>query len=162
VGPVVILATLVVAVAQPAPVLSADAIGGVHFGISRGQAVAELSTLLGRPSGSFVNGGCGARYSEVAWGHLYVEFRAGRLSGYRYLEDGWPPSRYGVQRRASDLPRLATAKHVTLGSTLAQVRAAYGRLLVIGTDRWATSDGLVFSDAHGRIVEIKRGTCGDF
>lgn len=64
---------------------------------------------------------------------------------------------------------LATPRGIGLGSTLGRVRAAYGRLDLVGTDRWRSSDGLVFVDdaehdpppPSSRIVEIKTGTCGD-
>jgi hypothetical protein len=79
---------------------------------------------------------------------------------------GWPPLRFGVKPHASTAPRLATARGVTLGSTLAAARTAYGRLDLIGTDRWRTRDGLVLYDdprrGPARIIEIKAGTCGDF
>jgi|GEM_PF-3450899 len=76
-----------------------------------------------------------------------------------------PPTRPGGVR-----PALRTANGITLGSTLGELRAAYGRLDLIGADRWRTAGGLVFYDdaardpppASSRIVEIKSGTCGDF
>lgn len=142
-------------------VLSAHGIGAVHFGLPKAQAVSQLTAVLGPPSRRFVNSGCGSRYTEVAFGHLYAEFRAGRFSGYRYMEDGWIRTHYGEKIVRSDLPRLETARRVTLGSTLRELRAAY-RLHVVGTDRWGSPDGLVFYDDAGRIDEIKTGTCGDF
>lgn len=65
---------------------------------------------------------------------------------------------------------LVTSKGVTLGSTLAGLRAAYGHVRFVGTSRSASPDGLVFYDnaknspspPSSRIVEIKIGTCGDF
>lgn len=153
------------------PVLSGQAIGGVPFGLPRSKAIAQLSELLGtRLQNPPKNTGCGPAYTEVAWQHLYVEFRHGRLSGFRYIEEGWPPARYGEHRIASDLPRLVTSRKITLGSTLGQARAAYGRLTPVGTNRWQTPDGLVLYDnatnypdkPSSRIIEIKLSTCGDF
>jgi hypothetical protein len=172
----VFLAALVLATAgaarggESARVISGRGIAGVRFGIPQQQAVARLSALLGRPSRRFVNSGCGPRYTEIAWGRLYVEFRLGRFSGFRYIENGWPPSRFGTKATPSLLPRLSTAEGITLGSTLGGLRAAYGRLTLVGTDLWKTKDGLVFYDnakrdpppQGSRIVEIKTGTCGDF
>jgi len=143
-------------------VLSAHGIGGVHFGLPQDRAVGALTALFGQPSRRFANSGCRPRYTEVAWGHLYAEFRLGRFSGFRYLEDGWPPLRYGVKIVRSDLPRPTTPRGVTLGSTVRQLRAAYGRLDLVGTDRYRSPDGLFFADARSRIVEVKTGTCGDF
>lgn len=138
-------------------VLGAHGIGPVHFGTPKAEAVAALTRALGRPSMREVSPGCGARYTEVYWGDLEAEFRLGVFSGYRYLDRG-------------QLPPLATAKGITIGSTLAQVRAAYGRLRVVGTDRWRSADGLIFYDdamrdpipPSSRIIEIKIGTCGDY
>jgi hypothetical protein len=138
-------------------VLGAHGIGAVRFGTPKPQAVAALSRVLGQPTSRGINPGCGSRYTEVVWGDLAAEFRLGTFSGYRYLDRG-------------QLPQLATAKGITIGSTLAQVRAAYGRLGVVGTDRWRSPSGLIFYDdamrdpipASSRIIEIKIGTCGDF
>jgi len=152
------------------PLIQPTGIGSVDFGTPKAQAVSELSRLLGKPSARFVDGGCGPRYTEAAWGHLYVEFRLGRFTGYRYIENGWPADRFGKKRVPSMLPLLSTARGITLGSTLGQVRTAYGRLNLIGTDRWQTKNGLIFYDnaehqppaASSRIIEIKIGTCGDY
>jgi hypothetical protein len=152
------------------PLIEPTGIGSVHFGIAKAQAVSELSRLLGKPSARFVNSGCGPRYTETAWRHLYVEFRLGRFNGYRYIENGWPADRFGKKPAVSTRPLIATSKGITLGSTLGQVRAAYGRLDLVGTDRWQASNGLIFYDnaerqpppASSRIIEIKIGTCGDY
>ncbi|HKO26384.1 MAG TPA: hypothetical protein VJU80_02925 [Solirubrobacteraceae bacterium] len=153
------------------PILSNRAIGGVPFGLPRSKVVARLSELLGtRSENPPRNTGCGPAYTEVAWRHLYVELRRGRLTGFRYIENGWPPSRAGGYRIAGGLPLLLTSRKITLGSTLGQARSAYGRLRPVGTSRWQTPDGLVlYDDAQqypdppsSRITEIKYGTCGDF
>ena len=149
-------------VSAAATILSAHGIGSVRFGLPKDRAVQELTVLFGRPSQRFVNSGCGPRYTEVAWGHLYAEFRAGTFSGFRYIEDGWPPKQYGLKVHRSDRPTLTTARRVTLGNTLGELRAAYGRLTFVGTDRWKSRDGMVFYNDAERIVEIKTGTCGDF
>lgn len=161
------------AAAGARPSLVSDrGIGGVRFGLPRPEAVTELTRLFGRPSRRMINSACGRRYTEVAWGHLYVEFRAGRLSGFRYLRGSWlpqkPPSR--PTPFSALQPRLATGEGISLGSTLGQLRLAYGRVSLVGTDRWRTPDGLAFYDnaerdppaATSRIVEIEYGTCGDF
>lgn len=153
-------------------VVSRHGIGAVRFGLPQRQAVAELSRLFGRSSRALANSGCGPRYTEVAWGHLYAEFRLGRFTGFRYMENAWLPQ--PAQRKPTPpsrpRPELKTAKGISLTSTLGELRAAYGRLNLIGTDRWETPDGLVFYDnarhdpppASSRIIEIKFGTCGDF
>ncbi|HKB93229.1 MAG TPA: hypothetical protein VKC62_03210 [Gaiellaceae bacterium] len=134
--------------------LGSHGIGAVHFGTPKTRAVAALTRTLGAPTSRGVNHGCGARYTEVYWGGLSAEFRSNVFSGFRYKAGG---------------PRLATAKGITLGSSMAELRRAYGALRFVGTDRWGAA-GLVFYD-DGKplsatrlrhIVEIKTGTCGDF
>lgn len=156
---------------RPAPTLSAHAVGDVQIGIPRARAVRALTTLLGQPDRRFfTNSGCAPAFTEVAWKHFYAEFNRGRFSGFRYIEYGWPPTRVGVRRVRSDLPELATTNGITLGSTLRELRAAYGHVRAIGTNRWQTPDGLVFYDnattypdpANSRITEVKLSTCGDF
>jgi hypothetical protein len=153
------------------PILSNRAIGGVRFGLPRKEVVTRLSELLGtRLSNPPANRACGPAFTEVAWQHLYVELRHGRMVGFRYIEAGWPPSRLGKHAGAGARPPLLTTGGVTLGSTLGQARKAYGSLRPVGTNRWQTPDGLVLYDNASRypdpssspIIEIQYGTCGDF
>jgi hypothetical protein len=151
--------------------LSAHGIGNVRFGVAKERAVRELSSVLGQPSRRFVSDGCGANLTEVEWGHLYAEFRQGRFSGFRYMKGVWLKRGvlpgYGYARLQ---PRLATTRGITLGSKLNELRRAYGRLDLVGTDRWMVGNGLIFYDdskteppaGSSRIDEIKVGTCGDF
>ena len=144
----------------------------MRFGATESSAVAALAARFGAPSTRFSNTGCGPRYTEVAWGHLYAEFRLHRFAGFRYLANGWPPRDFGVTRSSPKeiFPKLATVKGISLSSTLAELRAAYKTLRQIGTDRWQAPDGLVFYDdanhdpapPSSRITEIRIGTCGDF
>jgi hypothetical protein len=154
------------------PVLSSHGIGGIQFGTSKPQAVKEFTSLLGSPSRQFVSNGCGPHYTEVEWGHLYAEFRRGRLAGFRYLHGEWEgrPVQPGADGHGL-VPKLVTSQGVSLGSTLAQVRNRYGTLAIIGTDRWQSRDGLIFyisyqvtqpAPANSHITEIKYGTCGDW
>lgn len=154
--------------------LGSHGIGKAHFGQAKAATVAELSAMFGPPDGRGVNTGCSRRYTEVEWGDLAVEFRSNVFSGYRYMKGGYPITTPGSPHEAHPpkemTPRLATAAGISLGNTLAQVRAAYGKLAFAGTDRWRAPDGLVFYDdamhdpepPSSRIVEIKIGTCGDF
>jgi len=151
--------------------LSSHGIGGVQLGATKAQTVAELSRLFGSPSRHFISDACGPTYSEVAWGHLYVEFRQNTFSGYRYLGGAWLPSGVSPGHNPSAVrPRLAAGGGITIGDTLRQLRRAEGKLSPVGTSRW-NSAGLVFyvnaqryPDPPGsRIIEIKSAaTCGDF
>ena len=153
------------------PTLSSKAIGGVRFGLPRTEVVTRLSELLGtRATNPPANPACGPGFTEIDWLRLYVELRHGRLTGFRYIANGWPPTSDGKHVSATDLWRLVTTRGITLGSTLAQARTAYGHLRPVGTNRWQTPDGLILYDnarhypdpASSRITEIKYGTCGDF
>jgi hypothetical protein len=154
------------------PVVSSHGVGGVRFGTSESEAVKELTSLLGSPTRRFASNGCGPKYTEVEWGHLYVEFRLGKLTGFRYLSGAWEGPTVPLGARDHGLvPKLTTSEGVSLGDTLAQVRDRYGALEIVGTDRWRTRDGLVFyvsylvtqpAPSNSRITEIKYGTCGDW
>jgi len=159
-------ALLVAALLVHGPTLGPGAIAGVSLGTTEPHAVAALSVVFGRPSARGVNTGCGPRYTEVEWGDLIAEFRLGRLSGFRYVVGGYPLTTPGSPHAAAPRrvrPLLATARGITLGSTIVQVRAAYGALHLARVGAWRARDGLVFveSSSH-RIVEIAAGTCGDF
>jgi hypothetical protein len=172
---VVSAALLLAAAAGAAPVaLGPRGIGAVQLGLPELKAVKELTHLLGAPSARGVNTGCGRRYTEVEWGDLVAEFRLGTFSGFRYINGGYPLTTPGSPREPSRprtvFRKLATAMGIALGSTIAQLRTAYGSIRLVGADRWRTHNGLVFVDdakpistARLRhIIEIKFGTCGDF
>jgi hypothetical protein len=174
---VAVLAAVTFAVASASgaaspPSLKPGGIGAVDFGLPKSQAVAELSRLFGQPSATGINTACGRRYSEVVWGDLAAEFRGSVFSGYRYINGGYPLVTPGSPRQVKPsrvTPRLATSREITLGSTLAGARVAYGTPQRIGADVWRAG-GLSFTDnathdpvpPSSRIVEIKTGTCGDF
>ena len=157
-----------------ARLLSPGGIGVARFGQAKAQVVESLTAVLGKPGWQGPNTGCGPRYNEVEWGELVAEFRLGSFSGYRYLKGGWPlttpGSPSGPTSSQSRGPYLATAKGISLGSTLGDVRSAYGKLSFIGVDKWRPAKGIVFvvnaehepEPPSSRVTEIKFGTCGDF
>jgi hypothetical protein len=118
-------------------ILGPSGIGLVRFGLPKVQAVADFTILFGRPVARGVNTGCGSRYSEVVWGDLAVEFRANGFCGYRYIVGGYPITTRGsppARPPTTITPRLATGTGITLGSTLAEVRAADRPLKRVGAD----------------------------
>jgi len=157
-----------------APVLKPHGIGAVRFGTAKLKTVTELSHLFGMPSARGVNSACGSRYTEVEWGNLVTEFRSGRFSGFRFIKGGYPLTTAGSPREQprskSVSPKLAVSPGVSLGSTVAELRAAYRLLHRVGADMWRSADGLIFVDdakrdpvpPKSRIIEIKIGTCGGF
>jgi hypothetical protein len=153
--------------------LAPNGIGTVRFGLTKSRAVTQLTALFGAPAGRGVNTGCRPRYTEVEWGDLVAEFRSNTFSGYRYIVGGYPLTTAGSPHEAATpkvlSPDLATSTEITLGSTIAQARAAYGTLRLTGAETWETPNGLDIVDNANvgklpptRIYEIKIGTCGDF
>jgi len=156
-----------------AGVLRANGIGTVRFGLSEARAVGELSALFGAPGARGVNAGCGPRYTEVEWNDLVAEFRLGTFSGYRYVRGGWrmlgAPPLHELPTSKSRLRRLGTAKGISIGSTLARARIAYGSLRQTAAEEWTTPDGITLAANANigkmpptRIYELRVGTCGDF
>jgi len=157
-----------------ARILSPEGIGAARFGQAKAQVVQALTAVLGNPAWKGPNTGCGPRYNEVEWGELVAEFRLGSFSGYRYLTGGWPLTAPGSPNGPSSSEShgnyFVTAKGISLGSTLSEVRSAYGKLSFIGVDKWRPANGIVFVVNAGhepeppssRVTEIKFGTCGDF
>jgi len=155
------------------PELRVDGVGSATFGVSKAQAVASLTRALGKPSAEGTSKACGPRFTEVAWHDLIAEFRTGKFTGYRFLEGGWPlwtsRSLHRVAVTRPPAPPLRTVRGITLGSTLRQLRAAYGTLERSGAVQWTAPDGLSFIESStvanprspaDKIVEIHVGTCG--
>jgi hypothetical protein len=154
-------------------ILGANGIGTVRFGASKARAVSRLSAIFGAPNWRGVNTACGPLWTEVVWNGIAAEFRGDTFTGYRYAAANQIEGMFGVPRVPSPggFAGLTTAKGISLGSTLAQVRAAYPVLGLVGTDRHKASNGIVFVDnaehspasLSSRIIEIKTfNTCGDF
>jgi hypothetical protein len=168
------LAEQAVAAASARAILSASGVGAIKFGGPKAETVRQLSALFGAPNWRGINSGCGARWTEALWdGGLAAEFRGNTFTGYRYASASHIEGMFGAPHMPSSpgFPRLTTATGIALGSTLAQVRAAYRVLRFVGTDRHKTPNGIVFVDnarrspasLSSRIVEIKTAnTCGDF
>jgi hypothetical protein len=159
--------------ASALPDLRPDGVGSVIFGVSKARAVASLSKVLGRPSAAGVSRACGARFTEVAWHDLIAQFANGTFTGYRFIEGGWPlwTSQTLHQRPSTAYPQppLETARGITLGSTLGELRSAYGALERSGAVEWTAANGLRFIESstvvntrspRTKIVEIHIDTCG--
>ena len=155
------------------PDLRSDGVGSVIFGVSKARAVASLSKVLGRPGAEGISRACGPRFTEVAWHDLIAEFRGSRFTGYRFVEGGWPlwtsRSLHQVPSTTPPLPPLKTGRRITLGSTLGELRSAYGTLKRSGAVEWTAPNGLSFIESSAvvnprsptnKIVEIHIATCG--
>lgn len=128
----------------------------MRLGAAQRPATAQLSSLLGRPT-AYPPAGCVGGYRNVEWSDLIVQFKRGRLAGYRF----W------VTRPNEEVkPRLSTATGITLGSTFAAVKSAYPHLVQTGTDFWS-AQGLTFglrssqypSPPSAPVYEIKVDAC---
>jgi hypothetical protein len=108
-------------------ILGSDGLGTVDFGTSKIQATAELTRLLGPPSGHGSNTGCGPTFTEVDWGELAVEFHNNAFSGYRDIDrpqgdlDPWP-SNGGYPPPYPARPVARTAAGIRLGDSLGQCK----------------------------------------
>lgn len=173
---VVALGLALSAAARPTsalPDLRSDGVGSVIFGVSKARAVASLGKVLGRPGAEGISRACGSRFTEVAWHDLIAEFRDGTFTGYRFFAGGWPRWRtrspHPVATTMRPSPRLTTDRGITLGSTLGELRSAYGTLERSGAVEWRAPNGLRFVESStvvnprasaNRIVEIHVDTCG--
>jgi hypothetical protein len=144
--------TSTTAATRPTPnvVVRPDGLGVVEFGATQQQALSRLRAKLGKPdetgswNGATPFGTCPGDTRAVRWGRLYVLFTNGPT---RYGPDGtWHLFTYqvdAIQRTAVD-PQYAgptpppdppplrgyspkTPAGIGFGSTLAELRAAYGR-----------------------------------
>jgi hypothetical protein len=151
-------------------------LGPVDFGTCKDKATAELTRLLGPPSGSGVNKGCGPTFTDVNWGELAVEFHHDVFSGYRDINRPQgnlglgPADPAGYKTFYPVRPAAKTAAGIALGDSLGRVQAAYPSLVLAGADRWL-SRGLSFVDnsltrspapPQARIIEIRFGACGSY
>ena len=161
--------------ASALPTLDSSGIGPAHFGMSQQAAITALRRSLGRPNATGINTGCGKNLTEVAWHDLIAEFRGGRFSGYRFIRGGWPLTTPGSPddhvAASAPLPPLRTTAGITLGSTFAKLRSAYGHLSRTASFRWTARNGLTFTESAtvadptspaNPILEIQTKTCGDF
>jgi hypothetical protein len=152
-------------------ILEADGLGIVTVGEGQLRAVQAMTEAIGAPTATG-GSGCLDR-TEVHWGDLSLEFRSGRLDGYRYLNGPQTLMGLKVPTPAPNTPLLRTQTGATIGMTLAQVRALYppsdfslahdGSISVSGvSDTWMLLS--FFGTAPSTpLWEIKGGAaCGDF
>ncbi|MGH9035107.1 MAG: hypothetical protein ACRD0O_05030, partial [Acidimicrobiia bacterium] len=107
----------------PSIQLAPDGLGALPFGTAEAQVRALLTQAFGPPDSDDVlpAGSCSSGATRsVSWGDLHVLF--GPDGGGKPTAVGWT---YGTDDPPA-APVLATGDGISLGSTLAQLRAAYG------------------------------------
>lgn len=117
-------------------------LGSVDFGIEAEVALAEFASVLGVPSDDDTLGSCASGEIDrvVRFGELSILLGGGR--GTRFV--GWD-----LGERSGALPSLATAEGVSVGSSLDDVRRAFG-----------TRFTLLANDPFGAAFEVEVGAPG--
>ncbi|MGH9016202.1 MAG: hypothetical protein ACRDY1_00505 [Acidimicrobiales bacterium] len=156
-----------------APQLESEGLGVVSFGANPSAVESALEPDLGAPTAT-PRSGCAyshgpPQFTEIEWGDLVVEFNEGFFVGYRDIVGGW--ASIGSVERATGAPDpvLTTSSGIGLGSTYAQLQAAYPGLIHAGSFTWTSPNGIHFlfgsdptMNPDSTVTEIKTGTCGDF
>jgi hypothetical protein len=171
----------------PRPLVLTDRglIGLATFGDPMAQVVRTLQEQLGPPDEEFVNQGnpegnifgiCpGINGQYLRWGRLWLLFTEGKSD---YGNGRWHLFAYYAKQTAppGGRPEPATERGVHVGSTVADLRAAYGRHVKIfpieapagigfriGPPAGPAIDGLLTSSiAAGRVTELHGGqACGE-
>lgn len=143
-------ATTTTTTTAPAPLvqieLTADGLGDVMFGIDPATVIAEISARFGgadfdsdwMPAESNVYGSCpGETMRAVAWGSLttiFVDDDSSELGGWFYTYTygyDYAENEGGIDPRGLN---LRTDRGIGLGSTVADLRAAYGQQVIIDGD----------------------------
>lgn len=117
-------------------------LGSVDFGTDAGVALAEFASVLGVPSDDDTLGSCASGEIDrvVRFGELSILLGGGR--GARFV--GWD-----LGEPSGALAPLATAEGVTVGSSLDDVRRAFG-----------TRFTLLANDPFGAAFEVEVGAPG--
>ncbi len=137
----------------PAVSLDGDDLGVTKIGADFAGAVQAVSAALGFPTAEPAEDvACVASEEEVAWGDFRLASSGGKLAGW-------------FNRRAD----LATSKQIAVGSTVADVLAAYGdtvKLQAGTTDASETfaadgglSGGLTSEAPDGTVTYLFNGVC---
>lgn len=114
--------------ARPAVVLAPDGLGVVRFGAEAEQVLTHLADVLGPANDDRRLGSCpsGAADRLVQFSELAVLIAGEGPSGRFVAWDVGPAS--------GAFPPLATAEGIRVGSTVSELRAAYGPLLELSGD----------------------------
>jgi hypothetical protein len=112
--------------------LAPDGLGALVFGTAEAQVRTTLTQAFGPPDSddTLPAGSCSSGATRsVSWGALHVLF--GPDGSGRPTAVGWT---YGTDDPPAT-PALATAEQISFGSTLAQLRSAYGDRVEVTEDK---------------------------
>src|SRR5579864_7559757 len=140
-------------------VLFANGIGVLRFGAPVAAARAEIDTLLGQAGGAYRRGGSCRVDHWIKWldqwtangqPSLILYFSHSRFAGYEFGDPGGP----AVLRNPPGGWRLATARGLGVGDTLARGRRLYGRAFAVsaaqgGSWRVRVRGGVITGYASG-------------
>jgi hypothetical protein len=129
-------------------VLKPDGIGDLAFGAGEAEARAALTKALGPPTfdESLPAESCSTGATRrVSWGDLTVLLGPGPGGGLTMV--GWT---YGTSE-PPPTPALTTAEGIGVGSTVAQLRAAYGDRVMVSED---TAAGVVRFSVQGSRYQL--------
>ena len=149
--------------ATPAPadgadfVLGADGLGSTSFGASPDGVIAFVGSFLGAPTSdtgwldAFEVGACsGTQIRQIAWSDLHLEFgdasavAQGRQHFYAYT--------YGTPGATAAQPAgLATEEGLTIGSSVADLLAAYPDVQLRSGDEFISDNFFVNDNFTGRL-----------
>lgn len=145
--------------------LNGNGVGPVTPGESERSALRRLQHYFGVPT-DHPRSDCGGAYANVAWQNLIVQFKAGRFSGYRYVDSRGVPVAPSARVLRDVSPKLTTAHGAALGSTLAEVRRVSGTLRETGTARFRSIAGVTFAfwassnaNSHSRVYQMSSNFC---
>jgi len=150
------------ATAAMPPSLSVDGLGGVRVGMTLKQAEKVVGPLsVDYPNGGDDDGGCGDATPKRPW-----------IAGASLMVENRRIVRIDIFQSDKSKPRPTTKTDagIGIGSTIADVRRAYGKRLIISAHpyegdqgRYLTIKGLkpdreiIFETNHGRVESFRAG-----
>jgi hypothetical protein len=124
-------------------VIAPDGLGVANFGDSADAALAKLTAEFGPPQRDFAPPDCAPITRSLEWDALHVDLNQ-TFVGYTYATSGGPPIR--------------TAAGIGTGSTVAQLKSAYGSTLAL--EEGIESSQFTITLPNGRIEGYVSGTEG--
>lgn len=128
--------------------LSGSSLGPTSLGTPSDTAVASMKKALGPPSRDLRNPGarCPGPDRLVSWGRFSLYFSGGKLAGWGYDSEPAGP------------PQLTTPAGITIGSSVAALRKAYGQKLTLHPADTPFPAGFSVPQSGGDLTGTLTGT----